>query len=41
MPKPGSSRYLTLATNPLLSNFIGKLKKKYILQEIIIMCDVF
>ena len=26
MPKTGSSRYLTFATNPLLSNFIGKLK---------------
>ena len=25
MPKPGSSRYLTFATIPLLSNFIGKL----------------
>ena len=24
MPKPGPSRYLTFATNPILSNFIGK-----------------
>ena len=24
MPKPGSSRYLTFATNPLLSNIIRK-----------------
>ena len=24
MPRPGSSHHLTFATNPLLSNFIGK-----------------